>query len=259
MPQPVLDIECLEGVQVVRLTRGQKRNALRRVERAQLVELLSDLSARRSTPPPVVLASRPEGFSSGQDLAEARDFKPDDIPGWIDEHVTLYRAILSYPSVVVAAVEGCCIGAGFQTALACDLRVAATTSYFGMPELDDGIPCILGTWLLDLVIGRSRTVELALTCRKVSAEEALQWGLVNVVAEPEALLRRAHQCASQLALKSALALRLTKEWLAQHALAELNEVATFAKYGHGLAFASGEPRELMGRFLLRERAHRTLR
>src|SRR5207247_2475728 len=127
------------------------------------------------------------------------------------EHMSLYRAILSYPRPIVAAIDGCCVGAGFQTALLCDMRIGSTNSYFAMPELDDAIPCVLGVWTLWDVIGRARTTEMVLTNRRVDAPEAREWGLINQMVPLAELDATSRRVADQLAAKPALAFRLTKE------------------------------------------------
>jgi enoyl-CoA hydratase/carnithine racemase len=203
----------------------------------------------------VVLASRDCSFSSGQDLSEAKDFPVDFIPVWIREHMDLYKAILRYPGPIVAAVDGCCVGAGLQTALLCDLRIGSPSAYFAMPELDDAIPCILGVWTLWDIIGRSRTYEMALTNRPVPAHEAALWGILNqVVPSSPELLLRAIDMAEYLSRKPQLAFRLTKERLADLTLRECESLAVHASYAHMQAFASGEPKLAMLAFLEHRRA-----
>jgi enoyl-CoA hydratase/carnithine racemase len=167
---------------------------------------------------------------------------------WIDEHMELYRAVLAFPKPVIAAVDGCCVGAGFQFALLCDLRVASDQAFFAMPELDDAIPCILGVWTLYDIIGRGRTTEMALTNRRVYADEARQWGLVAEVVAGDPT-PRALELADLLASKPALALRLTKARLELLALQGSEELSVHAQLAHMRAFASGEPAKAMEQFL----------
>jgi enoyl-CoA hydratase/carnithine racemase len=236
------------GVRIVTLNRPHRRNALTHEVRRELADLVARLPEDEDATA-LVLASRETAFSAGQDLREARDFSPAEIPQWIEEHMNLYRAILACPLPVIAAVDGCCVGAGFQIALLCDLRVATQQSFFAMPELDDAIPCILGVWTLWDVIGRSRTTEMVLTNRRVYADEALSWGIVSHVVDEGRLLPEAIEIATQLASKPALALRLTKERLAMLALEGADALAVHATYAHGVAFASGEPERAMDAFL----------
>lgn len=236
-----------KDIAIVTLNRPRRRNALTREVREGLQALLCDLATDGAVRA-VVLASREQAFSAGQDLTEAKDFKPAEIIRWIDEHMELYRAVLAFPKPIVAAVEGCCVGAGFQLALLCDLRVAASTAFFAMPELDDAIPCILGVWTLYDVIGRSRTTEIVLTNRRICAAEAREWGLVAEVVDGDPTPRAA-ELADLLAGKPALALRLTKARLEALALDGADALTVYAQLAHTRAFESGEPAKAMERFL----------
>src|SRR4051812_18422050 len=90
----LIEVEDHEDLLVVRLVRPHVRNALTSAVRCQLAELLRDLADSREHRA-VVVASHERAFSAGQDLNESADFDPDDIPAWIEEHMSLYRAVLS--------------------------------------------------------------------------------------------------------------------------------------------------------------------
>jgi enoyl-CoA hydratase/carnithine racemase len=242
-----VEVRREKDIAVLTLNRPRRRNALTREVREGLTALLAQFAADDSVRA-VVVASREQAFSAGQDLTEAKEFTPEEIVGWIDEHMALYRAVLAFPKPLVAAVDGCCVGAGFQFALLCDLRVAADTAFFAMPELDDAIPCILGVWTLYDIIGRGRTTEMVLTNRRVHAPEAREWGLVAEVV-PGDPTPRALELADLLAGKPALALRLTKARLELLALAGAESLAVHAQLAHMRAFASGEPAKAMEQFL----------
>lgn len=246
---PPIEVTREEDVAIVTLNRRNRRNALtseiRRDLAAQIRSFAEDQTTRA-----IVLASRDSSFSSGQDLAEAKDFPADFIPAWIKEHMDLYEAVVRYPGPILAAVDGCCVGAGLQTALLCDIRIGSPSAYFTMPELDDAIPCILGVWTLWDIVGRSRTYEMVLTNRAVPAAEALQWGILNqVVPSSSQLLPSAIEMARYLSGKPRLAFRLTKQRLADLTLRECESLAVHASYAHMQAFASGEPRQAMLAFL----------
>jgi enoyl-CoA hydratase/carnithine racemase len=249
-----IEVSRQQYVAIVTLNRTNRRNALTSEIRRDLAALISGFGQDRATRA-VVLASRDCSFSSGQDLAEAKDFPAGFIPVWIQEHMDLYKAIVRYPGPIVAAVDGCCVGAGLQTALLCDLRIGSPSAYFAMPELDDAIPCILGVWTLWDIIGRSRTYEMVLTNRPVPASEAVQWGILNqVVPSSLELLPLAIEMAEYLSRKPQLAFRLTKERLADLTLRECESLTVHASYAHMQAFASGEPKQAMLAFLEHRRA-----
>jgi enoyl-CoA hydratase/carnithine racemase len=244
-----VEVKHDQGVAIVTLNRTDRRNSLTSEARQQLTGFIDSFAQDPGTRA-IVLASQDSTFSAGQDLDEAKDFPSSFIPTWIREHMDLYRAVVRYPKPIIAAVDGCCVGAGLQTALLCDLRLGSPLAYFTMPELDDAIPCILGVWTLWDTIGRSRTYEMVLTNRRIHAEEALSWGILNrVVSSSSELLPRAIELALYLSGKPRLAFDLTKERLANLTLQECEFLEVHATYAHMQAFASGEPRQAMLSFL----------
>jgi enoyl-CoA hydratase/carnithine racemase len=115
---------------------------------------------------------------------------------------------------LIAAVNGPAIGAGFDLACMCDLRLASSRAVVGETFLNLGIiPGDGGAWFLQRLIGYQRAAELTLTGRLVKAEEALQLGIFLEVVEPEALLVRSLELAGQIAAQPPQALRLTKRLL----------------------------------------------
>jgi enoyl-CoA hydratase/carnithine racemase len=126
-----------------------------------------------------------------------------------------------------------------------------------MPEIDDGIPCITGTWTLYELIGRGRTTDLVLSGRMIDAAEALQWGVVSEVVPAEQLAGAAAALAARLGAKPAAAMRLNKQWLRELLISHLPAAEEYAKRAHGEAFSSGEPQRLMADFLAKRAAGRS--
>lgn len=115
---------------------------------------------------------------------------------------------------VIAAVNGPAIGAGFDLACLCDLRLGSSKALFGETYINLGIvPGAGGAWILQRLIGYQKAVELTLTGRLINAEEALQLGLLLKVSEPEDLLPQALALAAEIADKPPLTVRLTKRLL----------------------------------------------
>lgn len=124
----------------------------------------------------------------------------------------LFDAIAAFPKPTIAAVNGAAAGGGVELALACDLRIAALHAFFTLPETGLGlIPAAGGVTRLSRVVGEGRAREMVLTGRRVDAETALSWGLVNEVVAADALLPRALEWARSLADMDADALALAKE------------------------------------------------
>jgi len=251
-------IEALEGgVARVVINRPQSLNAISRQLREDLVQVFGELDRDPQVSAIVLTGAGGRAFAAGQDLSEALSFDGSSAAEWIDEWRALYDCVLSLSKPTVAAVDGYAVGAGFQLALVCDLRLASERARFGMPEIDDGIPCITGTWTLYELIGRGRTTDLVLSGRMIDAAEALQWGVVSQVVPAERLAGAAAALAARLGAKPAAAMRLNKRWLRDLLLSHLPAAEEYAKRAHGEAFGSGEPQRLMADFLAKRAAGRS--
>jgi len=113
---------------------------------------------------------------------------------------------------VVAAIQGDALGQGLEMALACDLRIAAETSRFGLPQIKAGlIPWNGGTQRLTRLVGRGKALEMILTGETIDAREAYRVGLVNKVVPPKDLMSTVMGVAREMASKGSIALRYTKE------------------------------------------------
>ena len=149
-------------------------------------------------------------FTAGADLASfagPTGTLPRDAA---DAGRRMAEAIESMQAVTIAAVHGHCIGGGVVLAAACDLRVAAESTNFAIPEVDLGIPLAWGgIQRLVREIGPAATRELVMTCRSFSAREAHTRGMINTVSADDAYLADAEALARALAKKSRLTLRAT--------------------------------------------------
>ena len=113
---------------------------------------------------------------------------------------------------VIAAIQGDALGPGLEMALACDLRIAAETSRFGLSEIKAGlIPWNGGTQRLARLVGRGKALEMILTGETIDAGEACRVGLVNKVVPPQELMPTVMSMAREMASKGSIALRYTKE------------------------------------------------
>ena len=238
-----------EGVAQLTITSEARLNAFSSAMRCQLVEALSELDEDDRIRAIVLTGEGNRAFSAGQDLTEAQGFSGDQAQSWVEEWGAVYRAILNLDTPTVAALNGYAVGAGFQVALMCDLRLASTTARVGMPEIDDAIPCVTGSWSLANLLGRAQIADLVLTGRLVSSDEMLGWGIVSQLVAPDQLLDSAHTLAAVLAKKDRLAVSLDKAWLRRDLLDRLPDAVRDAKLAHAKAFESGEPRRVMAAFL----------
>jgi len=174
-----------DHVGLVTLNSEARLNAFSEAMRRQLIEALQFFDESQDVRAVVLTGAGSRAFSAGQDLSEAQTMDGPAAERWVDEWGEVYTALLSLDTPTVAALNGYAVGAGLQTALMCDVRVASTTARAGMPEINDAIPCITGTWSLEGIVGDARIADLVQTGRMLEAEEMADWGIVTYLAEPD--------------------------------------------------------------------------
>lgn len=210
----VVDYSVDGGVAVIALDRPDKYNAINMQLHRELAAAIRS-ATRDDDVRALLITGRGRGFCAGQDLTEFAMARAD--PDFrIDEHVrtTFNRTILGLRQLeipVVAAVNGVAAGAGWSLALAADIRFASSDATFTQAFARIGlVPDTGSTWFLPELVGTSRALELAFTGDAIDAAKALEWGLVNVVTEPETLQAEALSYAQRLAGMPTVALGLTK-------------------------------------------------
>lgn len=167
------------GIRWIRFDRPEKLNALTLEGiRTAAVEVAGAPPTTRAV---VFRGTGDRSFTTGVDVNQFRDLTPDRARAFIVELKGLLDAVRTAPYVTVCAVNGYCLGAGMEVAMAADLRVAADTASFGMPEIAVGIPSVLDSVLLQQHVGLSRAKEILLSGRRYPAADLDRWGFLNAV------------------------------------------------------------------------------
>lgn len=205
--------EAADGVATITLNRPEVLNSVTRPMAASLCEALrhaGDDAAIRA----VVLTGAGRGFCAGQDLSEAMpssDSMPDLGDFVRDSYNPVVRAIRTLEKPVLCAVNGVAAGAGANLAYACDIVFASTTATFIQSFAKIGvIPDTGGTFILPRIVGLHRATIMTMLAEKMTAGKALDWGLVYMVTEPDALMETTVGTARQLATQPTRALGLIK-------------------------------------------------
>ena len=194
-----------DGVALVQLDRP-KANALSAAVLGQLQEVASGLA--EVPPGAVVLWGGRRIFAAGADIVELGTIGAEAVGR---NFAAALDALAAVPRVTIAAVNGFALGGGLELALACDFRVGAEDSRFGVPEILLGIiPGGGGTQRLPRLVGSSRAKEMIMTGRQVHAQEALAMGLVNRLVAPDYVLEAALAWAAELAAGPVVAHGLAK-------------------------------------------------
>jgi enoyl-CoA hydratase/carnithine racemase len=214
--------DCLisleNNVATLSFNRHDVRNAL--TGTAITDDIVTTVEWINSTPSIAVLIITGKGsaFSSGGNIKDMAERK-GDFAGDVQELESRYRsgiqriplALHKCEVPVIAAINGPAIGAGFDIANMCDMRIASTKAKFGETFVNLGIiPGDGGAWFMQRLIGYQKAAELTFTGRVIDAEEAKTLGIVLDVAAPEQLMARTLQLANEIASKPVASLRLTK-------------------------------------------------
>ena len=203
-------LEVDGGIGTIRLERPPM-NALN-VEIQDALQVAASEAAARRDVSAVIIYGGEKVFAAGADIKEMQTMSYTDM---VDRSAALqaaFTAVARIPKPTVAAVTGYALGGGCELALTCDFRVAGDNAQFGQPEVLLGvIPGAGGTQRLSRLIGPSRAKDIIFTGRFVSAQEALQIGLVDEVVAPEDVYAAARRRVKRYVGGPAYALRAAKE------------------------------------------------
>lgn len=173
----------------------------------RLERVIEEIAEDKTIRAVVIRGAGGQNFSVGADIREFGLAAAErGIRDFIEQRHRLIRRLETMHKPVVCAIAGSCIGGGLEIALGCHFRIAATGAKIGLPEVELGVlPAWGGTQRLTRLVGRARALELMLLGLKVSAERALELGIVTEVCSPDALDGRAAALATTLADKAPIA------------------------------------------------------
>ncbi len=245
----VARMDRLGAVARITLNRPEVLNALN----PALVTALARLLAEAAEDPAVrviLLVGAGRAFAAGADIGDFTGASPADALGLARRAGRLNDAVAACPKPVLAAVQGHCLGAGFELALACDLRLAAEDARFGLPEIRLGIlPGGGGTVRLTRLAGGAVARQMVLTGAPIPAARALELGLVAAV-HPCALLAEAAMAQAQaLANLAPFALSQAKTALAIATDADTATALEAEMQAFALCFSTGDQKEGARAFL----------
>ena len=210
---------------------------------ATLAELDRDVAVRC-----VVLGGNERAFAAGADIGELSRSTAIDL--YYQRRVERWDMIRSLWTPLVAAVSGFCLGGGCELAMSCDLIVASETAQFGQPETSLGIiPGAGGTQRLTRVVGKALAMDVILSGRRLTAQEALAAGLVSRVVAREAWLEEPRRLAREIAAKGPVATRLAKESVNRAYETTLQAGLEAERRALYLAFASEDAKEGLTAFM----------
>ena len=239
-------VEREAPIAVVLLNRPEALNALDDALMGELVDALEELD-RDDTVRCIVLGGSERAFAAGADIGQMAEASAIDM--YEARRIDRWDAIRKIRTPIVAAVSGYCLGGGNELAMACDLIVASESAQFGQPETGLGIiPGAGGTQRLTRAIGKAKAMDVILSGRFLTAEEAERAGLVARVVAKEAWLEEAKAVARAIAAKGPIAQRLAKESVNRAFESSLETGLDFERRSLYLSFASEDAREGLAAF-----------
>jgi len=210
---PAVIYEKRERIAYLTLNRPESLNAFNREMHQQLREAWLDFRADDDVWVAVVTGAGDRAFSAGADVKELGERQQERVrrsfwETWFGQDL---QSGLEVWKPTIAAVNGYCLGEGLTLILSCDFRLASERATFGFPEVNLGIPTIVGAVRAPRVVGLGNALELLLIGDRVDASRAYQMGLLNRVVPHEALASEAEALAQRLCRNGPLAVRCTKE------------------------------------------------
>lgn len=200
-----LQLDRRDSVLMITINRPTKMNALSREVIDELDAVFDDVYELEEIRGVIITGAGEKAFVAGADIGEFAAFTPEQAKAMSANGHRVFNKIESAPKPVIAAVNGFALGGGCELAMACHMRVASDNAKFGQPEVNLGlIPGYGGTQRLIRAVGRAKGIELLLTADMITANEALQYGLVSYVTTKEDLLAKCNSILGKIISKSPL-------------------------------------------------------
>ncbi|HET8999483.1 MAG TPA: enoyl-CoA hydratase-related protein [bacterium] len=240
-------VATAEGIGVITLNRPHVLNALNQGLMEELATAMEAMD-RDDGVRCLVLTGNERAFAAGADVREFADATAADmVRGY---RFQPWERIRGVSKPVIAAVSGFALGGGCELAMSCDIIIASETARFGQPEIRLGLmPGAGGTQRLTRAIGKSRAMEMVLTGRNITAQDALACGLVSRVMPVELYLDEAKRLAREIAAQPPIAVRMAKEAVLQAFETTLGGGLEFERRCFHLLFSTEDKREGVRAFL----------
>lgn len=202
----ILDIR--DQILTITINRENKLNALNKETLSEIHGALSDAYKDQSVAGIIITGAGSKAFIAGADISEFAAFNVDEGRKLAEiGQQEVFDFIESGKKPVIAAINGFALGGGLELAMACHIRIAASTSRMGLPEVSLGlIPGYGGTQRLAQLVGKGRALEMILTADMITADDAYRIGLINHVVESDQLLLKAGEIMRKIISRSPFAI-----------------------------------------------------
>ncbi len=243
-------LEIDGSIAILTINRPDKMNAVNNATVDELDQALSEIEKNPDLRVMILTGAGDKSFVAGADIFEVQ--KRDQILARSEtrRRQEVYSRIEALEIPSIAAINGWALGTGLELAMACTMRIASAKARLGQPEVKLGIiPGAGGTQRLPKLIGMGRAMEMILTGEPIKPDQALVFGLVNKVVEPEQLMDEVKVLAATLIERPKLAVQYGKEAVLRYAEGSLAEGLAHESYLHALACGTEDKKEGIAAFI----------
>ena len=241
-------------VAILTINRPNKLNALNQEVRDRVLELLEEIETDDSIGVVVLTGAGEKSFIAGADIGEFEGRSPFDQRQAM-RSPRIFDIMSSFPKPVIAMINGFCLGGGCELAASCDIRIASENARFGQPEIKLGlIPGGGGTQRLPRLVGPGQAMRLILSGDMISAAEAKDIGLVEMVTPTEELRDKTLELAANIGAKSPLTLKVAKEAVRASQRMPVEEGVLYERDLFCLCFSTEDKTEGVEAFLEKRQA-----
>jgi enoyl-CoA hydratase len=198
-------------VATVTINRPEVLNCFNYETLLDLSKILDEIHTNNEVRAVILTGAGTKAFSAGADLKERRTLNEQEVRRNVKKIGDVFNQVASLPQPTIAAINGYAFGGGMELALVCDFRIAVRSSKMGLTETSMAIiPGAGGTQRLPRLIGEAKAMELILTAKRLSAEEALQYGILNNMVEEEELYTASNTLVKALLRNGPIAIQQAK-------------------------------------------------
>ncbi len=251
----VIIAEVHDGIATLTVNRPEALNALNSEVLDSIYAEVRRITVQKEARAIVVTGAGEKAFVAGADIAEMKDYGPDQAEEFSMRGQNAFHALRDFPGPVIAAINGFALGGGLELALSCDILIASEKAKLGLPETTLAvIPGFGGTQTLPRRVGPGHAKRLLFTGAMIGADEALTIGLVDHVVAPEAVMDAAMDVARATLKNGPLALAEAKRLVDDGAHMDLLEAVKLEAVAFGEIFGTADQSEGMAAFLEKRKA-----
>lgn len=251
-----VDVETKEQIGFITLNRPEARNALDEKMLSEIEQAFVAFEKNEAIRVIVFRGAGEKAFAAGADIKGLANKTP--LHGLIPGIQQLFSEIEQSTKVTIAIIDGYALGGGCELAMACDIRVATEQAKFGLPELNLGVlPGAGGTQRLARLIGKGRALDLILTGRMISGEEAYNIGLANYLCKREDIEATLETITKAILVKGPIAVHLAKQAVHNGYDLDMKSAQWLEKLSLSLLFGTEDKAEGTRAFIEKRPAHFT--